>query len=892
MRSRSAAFFLVLAFASAPYAMAGSTAGPARDERENIGTVRGPLSDFWIKVRSEWSGYLSEETGTSASGSGPLRSTLRTTPAPNRVWVSLVYGDMKSAGDEKTSAALSHLFEEFLLEWKTAEGRNWPYAQIFDRLWEKMGQAGRSQNIIMIGTPWTLPPVGPLAASLGFTIAPGRVDIGKRKYRGDNLVLVFIAPNPINPEKYALVLTGTSDESLLQARHLPYGETDYVLFRGRRLLESGSFTKPAEKGWGPPEIYEAHGSHHGFAIRESPHYTFWYEKESLSREDLDALALQKESAFADLARRVPERPGRERRLTYYLYPTVDRKIDETARDEIAHVDMATGEIHTVYSRTQRVVEPYLDLMVLLHRSVGPTRVPRLERALSIALAPTFQGRQIGPLAQRIFSELGESQAAALRSLRDQDVMTPADGPPAGPDVLLAGFVQDLVRRDGAELVCKFLERATPRRLSDTFRETFNRSLGDALDEWGAGLRPAQETTARKTSDELKRDQAAGTDAMKLGLDLLRARRDSEAQAAFRESLAADPDNPTARSSQARLLFRDGSFDAAETEALAALSACAGSAGGRQDCVESAAWSHLTLGRIEAIRGRLVAAHVELTHPAIKQGPEQVLTLADYWLLTMGESRNQLTVVSHLKREARVSLRSLEWDDAETSLKKALEIDPTDGEAHRLLSDVYHKHHEYWAWRVRYLNEIHPDFSVLGRVFVPRTATPIVTHVEDLHTLDSFNDLVLRGNLELLKAQSLYAVEIQNLHAEGDRLLIERQDVEEALKVYRRALELNNDFFLSHFLVGRCLFLMNRNEEARAAFEEVLARRPTDALVLAWTHTYLGYLSLEADDLTGAAASFERALARVSEGKAASMAREGLGKVSTIRLLQPNGPTRQ
>jgi len=301
---------------------------------------------------------------------------------------------------------------------------------------------------------------------------------------------------------------------------------------------------------------------------------------------------------------------------------------------------------------------------------------------------------------------------------------------------------------------------------------------------------------------------------------------------------------------------------------------------------------LTLGRVDAIRGRNVAARVELSHPAVTGGPDPVPTLADYWLETMGESRNQLTVVSHLKREARVSLRKLDWREAETDLTQALEIDPTDGEAHRLLSEVYHKQHEYWAWRIRYLNEIHPDYNVTGRIYQPGDANPIALRVESLHSLDSFNDLVLKGNLELLKAQSLYAVEIQNLHAEGDRYLIERHDVREALKVYLRALELNDGFFLSHFLVGRCYFLMDRPEEARRSFEEVLRDQPRDRLVVAWTHTYLGYLALQEDDLTEAKRCFQRALAASSEGKAAELAREGLGKVETIHLLLPKNNGRR
>ncbi|HEY3176706.1 MAG TPA: tetratricopeptide repeat protein [Candidatus Polarisedimenticolia bacterium] len=870
----------------------------ARDVYEDAGAVRGPLSDFWYKVRSEWSGYMNPDPQPPPGG-GPLKQRTFVTAPPNRAWVSLVFGAL-------TPKPLSHLFAEFLSEWKLAEGRNWPYAQIYDRRWDRMGKQGRTQNIIMIGTPWTLEPVGPLAGQLGFTVAPGRVEIGKRRYRGDNLILIFIAPNPANPGKYALVITGTNDEGLMQAGHLPYGETDYVLFRGRRLLESGFFSKTkGAPAWGPPDRLEATTTHSGFAIRETAHYTFWYETDRHSRDEVDALATEKEAAYPSLAALLPDGARGAPRITYYLYPTVDRKIDETARADIVHLDLAASEIHAVFSETQRLAEPYLDLMVLLHRVLGPTRAPRLERALAIALAPQFQGHDVDPMAARLFQEARGRESAVLKSLREQDVTTPADGPPSEQDVLLSGFMRHLVLGHGRERVYEFLRRASPRNLDDAFREVYGERLNDALGEWAALLRSSFIGVASRTERDDPRPEAAQSpaviepgreartgDDIARGLDLMKVRDDAEAARVFEEHLRIEPSHPVALVSLARIRFRAGRFEEAERTALSALTACAEPGSHATACPRTDAWSHLTLGRIEALRGRYVAARVELTHPAVTEGPDPVPTLAEYWLETMGQSRNQLTVISHLKREARVSLRNLDWDRAEEDLNKALQIDPTDSEAHRLLSEVYHKHHEYWAWQIRYLNDVHPDYNVLGRMTLPdEDRTTLVYGVEMLHNVDSFNDLVLKGNLELMKAQSLYAVEIQNLHQEGERFLLEEHDTSEALRTYLRALDLNGDFFLSHFLVGRCYFLMERFDEARRSFEEVLKRRPGDASVLAWTHTYLGYIALEQEELTAAKHAFEKALSQVSSGKVGALAREGLGKVSTIRLLMQGTPER-
>ncbi len=861
-----------------------------RSAFDNAGKVRGPLSDFWFKVRSEWSGYLSTEYSL-PEGGGFVNDDTLGNPGSTSVWVSLAYGE-PAKGEENTP--LWQLRREFLAEWKGAEARNWPYAQIFDRPWSRTSPTGRRQNIIMVGTPWALPPVGPLASGLGFEISPGRIEIGRRKYYGDNLVLIFIAPNPDNPTRYAMVITGTGEEAIFQAIQLPYGETDYVIFRGRRLLESGHFDKTDDRAWKSPRSWQADGSHRGFAIRESAHYTFWYENGRLTRDEIDALVQEKEASHAALISLLPQLPVGKDRLTWFLYPSVDRKIDETGREEVSHVDWAAGEIHTVYARSERVVEPYLDLMVLLHRAIGPTRVPRLERALAIALAPSFQGRDLASLAGPIFRELKRRESAVMQSLRDQDVMTPADGPPGPHDLLLAAFLHEWIVREGRERAIGLVRDASPRTLDNVFERVYDLRLGEALDRWAEGL-SSPAPTVPETAVPAGTAAAARAGSVDPGLEqvrvLLAGRHDDEAARLLDEVL---PGRPSAEgyTMLARARFRRGDLDAAADAARRSLYLCAAAGERGDEAALAAGWSRLTLGRVEALKGRHMAARVELTHTDVTRAPAPVPTVAAYWLETMGESRNQLTVVSHLKSRSRVALRRLEWNKAEEDLERALEIDPSDGEAHRLLSEVYHKQHEYWAWQVRFLNSTHPHYNILSVTRVPGEATPL-TRVELIHSLDSFNDLALRGNLELLKAQSLYAVEIQNLHAEGDRYLIEKHDLPEALATYERALALNKDFFLSHFLVGRCYFLLERDDLAAAAFEHVLRGGTNDPLVLAWTHTYLGYMALRKDDLEAARRSFRHALDTAPpEGRAARLAREGLGKVETIRLLMPGGPGRQ
>ncbi|MFQ5845963.1 MAG: hypothetical protein ACE5JG_13345, partial [Planctomycetota bacterium] len=78
---------VVAALAAAPCTAA--RAGSYRAATTDAGEVRGPLSDFWFKVRSEWAGDRQPEPGPPPGG-GFLRERTLSRPAPNRAWVSLV----------------------------------------------------------------------------------------------------------------------------------------------------------------------------------------------------------------------------------------------------------------------------------------------------------------------------------------------------------------------------------------------------------------------------------------------------------------------------------------------------------------------------------------------------------------------------------------------------------------------------------------------------------------------------------------------------------------------------------------------------------------------------------------------------------------------------------
>src|SRR5262249_40986123 len=147
---------------------------------------------------------------------------------------------------------------------------------------------------------------------------------------------------------------------------------------------------------------------------------------------------------------------------------------------------------------------------------------------------------------------------------------------------------------------------------EAFKDVYHRPLDDEVHGWGGALiRSSGAAMAAKSARSGKAvSPAEGAsppedDAYTRGLEAMRRREDAAAVTLMEEPPPRRPDDPAALWALGRLHFRHGDFDAARTRAVAALATCA--AAPRDACRETDAWSHLTLGRIEAVRGRHIAA---------------------------------------------------------------------------------------------------------------------------------------------------------------------------------------------------------------------------------------------------------------------------------------------
>ncbi|MCP4601862.1 MAG: prolyl oligopeptidase family serine peptidase [Proteobacteria bacterium] len=85
-------------------------------------------------------------------------------------------------------------------------------------------------SLVLVGTPQGNSLISQVSDQLPIRVTDESVTIGDQEFKGRNVAASFIYPNPLNPDRYAVVHTGVTKEALYHVAHLPRLVPDYVIY--------------------------------------------------------------------------------------------------------------------------------------------------------------------------------------------------------------------------------------------------------------------------------------------------------------------------------------------------------------------------------------------------------------------------------------------------------------------------------------------------------------------------------------------------------------------------------------------------------------------------------------------------------------------------------------
>jgi len=191
--------------------------GQEVEGKDSINLFRKNEKNYWVAVRAEISTGLKKN----ATVEGPVEHAFM-----SRFVIG--YGD---GAAEKSSA------NDFSEQWKT----RFAVRCRMKAAGEISEQDIRDSNLILIGTPKTNALIQKVIAQTPFAFDEGEIQFGGKRYAGSNLGAVMCYPNPLNPQRYVVIMAGTTPEAYTDI-HVRFGNWfDWVPYDFRRHYDFAIF---------------------------------------------------------------------------------------------------------------------------------------------------------------------------------------------------------------------------------------------------------------------------------------------------------------------------------------------------------------------------------------------------------------------------------------------------------------------------------------------------------------------------------------------------------------------------------------------------------------------------------------------------------------------------
>ncbi|MGB9878290.1 MAG: tetratricopeptide repeat protein, partial [bacterium] len=123
----------------------------------------------------------------------------------------------------------------------------------------------KNRPLILVGTPGSNKLIEDLKEKLPIRVEKEEIVVGNRRYKGSDVGVFFLAPNPLNLESYVVVIEGLTPTALRNAVNIHHDsdanplliQTDYLVYdsnsggQEKPVLEEGFFIKETIENWHP-----------------------------------------------------------------------------------------------------------------------------------------------------------------------------------------------------------------------------------------------------------------------------------------------------------------------------------------------------------------------------------------------------------------------------------------------------------------------------------------------------------------------------------------------------------------------------------------------------------------------------------------------------------------
>lgn len=231
-----------------------------------VGLVGDRLVDSLDKIKKAYGGQVPKIAPTEYRPPEKNRTPISGIITPRNVGLSMglegrhifVYGTQGSQEEKEAGLTVAQALQR--MEIKSSRFK--PDIKADTEVTEKDIQ---NRPLILIGTPGSNKIIEEVKDKLPIKIERDKLIVGNRIYKGNDVGLIMVAPNPLNLQQYIVVITGLTPEALRYAVNIHHDtdpntlliQTDYLIYDSKSggpekpVLEEGFFIKEDMENWHP-----------------------------------------------------------------------------------------------------------------------------------------------------------------------------------------------------------------------------------------------------------------------------------------------------------------------------------------------------------------------------------------------------------------------------------------------------------------------------------------------------------------------------------------------------------------------------------------------------------------------------------------------------------------
>ena len=270
-------------------------------------------------------------------------------------------------------------------------------------------KASDLQNTILflIGSPQTNTWVSKLKGNLPLDFQDAQFRFDNETYNDPlDILKVNVYPNPESPEWPIYLMTGNSDQAILdflreknvnQAERL-YGAKGYEVFRRGDPQVFGYFN---ETTWAMDKVVHFDFRNQVDTTYQTEHYTFLGKPNTLKGLDLHALAEQCEKTYQAITSFVGKAPSLPV-VNYHLFASMEEKGLQLSNTNLAHYDLSRNCVFVVANERLTGQWDHPEHDILLRHLLGKPALPVLETGLRIYFSEQWQKKGFQHWAKQIY----------------------------------------------------------------------------------------------------------------------------------------------------------------------------------------------------------------------------------------------------------------------------------------------------------------------------------------------------------------------------------------------------------------------------------------------------------------------------------------------------------